>query len=184
MGGGTGQREEGDSAWSRVVIDWCGERRSRWFPLKGSGNWSEGLRKQASDRNYAYNPRGFAILHTDWYKTRLYDSMQAPLYDDDKQPAETPTPGPAPLAIGARAFNAEIPDAYLRQMTQEERDERGRWVLSYRGAKNHWWDTAYMSFAVADMLRGRGTPSTTKPPPPVTPPRPGMPPRNIRRKYG
>jgi len=150
LGGGTGQREEGDAAWAAVVIGWCGARRGRWYAMKGSGNWSEGLRKQAQDGNVAWNERGFAVVHTDYYKTRLYDALQAPVWDDTLPAAAGKSP-----AVGSRAFHSEIPDAYLRQMTQEERDAKGRWVLAYKGAKNHWWDCAYMSFALSELVRRR-----------------------------
>jgi hypothetical protein len=155
LGGGTGQREEGDAAWAQVVIRWCGARRGRWFAMKGSGNWSDGLRKAAQDGNAAWNvERGFAVVHTDYYKTRLYDALQAPVWDDTQAAGAPQLP-----AVGSRSFNGEVPDAYLRQMTQEERDEKGRWVLAYRGAKNHWWDCAYMSFALADLVRRRSGPA-------------------------
>jgi hypothetical protein len=157
LGGGTGQREEGDAAWAQVVIGWCGARRGRWYALKGSGNWSEGLRKSAHDGNVAWNERGFAVVHTDYYKTRLYDSLQAPVWDDTVANGASPLP-----AVGSRSFHAEVPDAYLRQLTQEERDEKGRWVLAYRGAKNHWWDCSYMSFALADLIRRRQGPTPRK----------------------
>jgi len=147
MGGGTGRAmiEEGDAAWAKVVIGWCAARQGRWFAVRGAPSWSEGLRKLAGDGNWAYNERGFITMHSGYYKTRLYDALQMPIFDKDGG-AHIP-------AVGSRAFNSNIPDAYLRHMMSEERDAKGKWVQVAR--QNHFWDCAYMSFALADIRRRR-----------------------------
>lgn len=146
MGGGMGVAiEEGDAAWSRVVIAWCAAKAGRWFAVRGAPSWTEGLRKLASDGNWVANERGFVAFHTDYYKTRLYNALQTPLFSEEKK-LRLPS-------VGSRAFNADIPDGYLRQMMSEERSSKGKWVQVAR--QNHFWDCAYMNIGLADMLRHR-----------------------------
>ncbi|MCP4639430.1 MAG: hypothetical protein GY851_03305 [bacterium] len=158
MGGSTGQRrqiEDGDSAWARVVIGWCAGHRGRWWAVRGAASWSEGIRKKAQDGNWCWNERGFVLMHTDYFKTRLYNALQTPeLFE--------PSPKGVPLpAVGSRGFCDTIPDAYLRHMQSEERDQHGKWIQVAK--QNHFWDTAYMSLALSDLIR-RSVVAPPKPP--------------------
>jgi hypothetical protein len=130
-----------DLNWTASILVWCQQHRGRWFAFKGQGRWSERHWTRAGERLFAYSDRGFYELHTNAYKTQLYSSMHRPLLDEA-----------GAVAIGARGFAERLRSDYLKQMLSEESAFDGTWSIVGR-VPNHWWDCAYMSFALAEIVR-------------------------------
>jgi hypothetical protein len=152
-------------AWYRVILTFCAST-PRWIPLKGSA-WSRAIADRAMGRNWiceAANNLGKRYdCNADEYKLRVARAYEAQMRTQSGE-----------LVPGARILHRETPSIYARHMTAE------RWVETIYtdapagkelktgwnrdGTKpNHWWDCAWMSYALADILAastGRNVPRT------------------------
>jgi len=87
-----------------------------------------------------------------WVVYQRVDRYQRPLLKQDGQ-----------TALGARGFHAQLvhqEPKYLEHQCSEISDALGHWApVSGSGEwgsgrrPNHWWDTAYMQFALTDIVR-------------------------------
>lgn len=150
VGGALRGDADAAAAWSSAIISYCRASGRTWHALKGA-RWTDGHRRRSGERNYAWSDRGFFETNSDWYKTRLYESYQRPLVARGGMVA-----GSRGFFAGLAATNAE----YLRHQRSEVSDARGHWDRysetlgrGKSGSQNHWWDTAYMQFVMADIAR-------------------------------
>jgi hypothetical protein len=156
-----GQAEE--IAWTAAVVRWCAE--SRWLASRGTP-WGESYRRRSGERTYVLNDRGYYDLYTDLHKTRLYQALQRPLFAPSGE-----------LALGVRAFAAEAGGEhwqarYFAHHAAEHCRDGVRWER-VGTVPNHWWDTAYMQFALADIVRDHLRASVASPSAPPPPPSAG-----------
>lgn len=170
--GGVSGGVEGDdgAAWAASVIAFCRTAGQLWLPLKGA-KWTDSHRKRARERNYAASERHFYETNADHYKTQLFSAYQRLLLTAD-----------GAMVDGARGFFGGLCDVhadYLKHQGSEAPDARGHWEKyappGGRKSPNHWWDTAYMQFALADIARRRGRPAPVADPKPAPPKDAGKP---------
>lgn len=152
--GGTagGTADDDGAAWAAAVIAFCRTAGQLWLPLKGA-RWTDGHRRRAGERNYAWSERGFFETNSNHYKTLLFESYQRPLASKDGS-----------MAARTRGFFGalkEVCGEYLKHQRSERPDARGQWErwnekqgARKSGLPNHWWDCAYMQFVMADIARG------------------------------
>lgn len=149
--GGTAEK----MAWYEIVLKFCATR-PKWIPLKGA-DWQMRRADRAMARNWICeqesNPGRRHDCNADEYKTRIYNSLNAPLMTPDGK-----------LYRGTRIFHSAAPHEYCRQLTAEkwveELKEEARsgkelkvgWNHLTR-IPNHFWDTSWMSSALADIYR-------------------------------
>lgn len=148
--GGTSSGATGDegAAWSSAIMSHCRGSGATWYALKGA-RWTDGHRKRAGERNVAHSERGFWETNADHFKAQLFAAYQRPLTGEN-----------GGMCDGSRGFFGGLKDAvpdYLAHQRSEAPDTRGHWDKHSepgRGrVQNHWWDTAYMQFAVAEIVR-------------------------------
>ena len=182
-------------AWYEVVLRFCAGV-PYWVPLKGSG-WSERTADRALARNWICeekgNPGRRHDCNADHFKTLAFNALAAPVWHVSAAP---PSPGApsthsvrgvggegAALFSGTRILHKDVPREYCRQMTSEKWVEVLSGKLETPSGKelkvgwnhvtsipNHWWDTNWMAFAVADIARTSGLSSARdKPQPGYTP---------------
>jgi hypothetical protein len=142
-----GQSTEIPFPFQATVMEFCGSHGARWHPMKGVAPWSENKLVRAGRGHAYYSPdAGMWLTDTDYYKTKLYAAYQRPTLDKD-----------AGLVDGTRVFYSGLAEfdegRYLKHQEAEEVDERGRWQPKKPKRPNHFWDCAYMSFALSDIYR-------------------------------
>lgn len=142
-------------AWMNDVLLFCVRTRGRWIPLKGAG-WTDAVAMKTGGLHYRrqpanVNPYGRIDVDADFYKTMCAEALEKPLWADNRNSEPYP---------GTRQFAARLDVAYLKQQTAERKNEKGHWApasgqgdSSHPTRKNHWWDTAYNQFVLADLAR-------------------------------
>ena len=153
-------------AWYEIVLRFCANR-PRWFPLKGA-DWQMRKADRAMARNWICeaqnNPGRRHDCNADHYKTCVYNALAAPLLLSS-----------GVLYPGTRVFHRETPHEYCRHLTAEKWvEELKEEAKSGKALKvgwnhvtripNHFWDTSWMSFALADiyMVKGGGAAARKK----------------------
>ena len=145
-------------AWSETVMRFCAAAGPRWLPLKGA-RWDEAHAIRAMRGNIAFSQKSYLWeTNSDYYKSRLYAAYQIPAVDEAGE-----------ISPGARVFAAGLHEwepRYLTMQHAEIVDDKGHWAppdahamgeseMLKKKVANHWWDTAYMGFAVADIARAK-----------------------------
>jgi len=143
-------------AWYETVLAFCAST-PRFVPLKGQSPWSTPTADAAMGRNWICrvenNPGRRVDCNVDQYKMAAARAYEAPM--------RTPA---GELAPGARILHEDAPHAYAKQQTSERYIEtiNPKLVVSKElkvgwnhlpNIPNHWWDTCWMAFALADMRR-------------------------------
>lgn len=142
-------------AWMNDVLSFCVQTRNRWIPLKGAG-WTDAMAMKTGGLHYrrqpaSVNPYGRIDVDADFYKTMCSEALEKPLWADKTQ---------SEPYLGTRQFAARLEAAYLKHQTAEQKNAMGHWGpssghgdSSHPTRKNHWWDTAYNQFVLADLAR-------------------------------
>jgi hypothetical protein len=147
----------GPFAWYGVILKFCAAR-SRWIALKGQSPWSNFTADAAMARNWLCraenNPGRRHDCNVDAYKKALSRAYESPIWVKDT----------GDYFPGARILHKDTPDVYLKHQTSERyietlnpkltvgKDLRTGWNR-VGNVPNHWWDTAWMSFALADIYK-------------------------------
>lgn len=142
-------------AWYETVLKFC-RSAPRWIALKGE-KWAERTADRAGGKNWIVeetnNPFFRHDANADVYKQKVARALEAPTRTPDGQ-----------IYPGTRILHRETPVVYCRHLTAEywieevaKEDVRsGKDVQigwnKRSGIPNHWWDTSWMSFALADVL--------------------------------
>ncbi len=154
-------------AWMEVILNFCRERPDRWVPMKGE-EWKDSIAERAQGRHWICEPRDNPARRVDCdadhYKNAVYRGYQAPAFSAPDQ--KTPN-------AGARLLHRDDPlhghglSEYARHQTSEkftsqflpgrkiDKAERIGWYPRTSTARkyNHWWDTAWMQYALADVSK-------------------------------
>ena len=148
-------------AWYEEILSICTEYGDRWVPMRGRP-WDGRIADRCGGRNWIIekkdNPHKRVDANADHYKLKVFDSFDIPAID--ARGARSP---------GARTFFSGIPTAYMLHQTSEKLEQRiadGKpidrsFASSFmpRGKKeggysqNHWFDTSWMQFCAADLIR-------------------------------
>lgn len=139
-------------AWYETILRWCA-KTPRWIPLKGQ-QWSGSTADHALGKNWICrtenNPGRRVDANADHYKLRLSRAYELPALTKGE------------LTPGARILHAGTPHAYAKHQTSERyiesinpkamvgKDVKVGWN-KIPGQPNHWWDTAWMAFALAEI---------------------------------
>ncbi len=151
--GGTAE----DLAWQETILRHCVASGPKWVPLKGE-KWTASIAERALGRNWICeserNPGRRIDCNADEYKLRLIRAYETPAADEKGQPFR-----------GARLLNYDTPQEYCVHQTAERyvatfsesretnKAERAGWfVVPALRRRNHWLDTAWMQFALADIF--------------------------------
>jgi len=129
------------------------------------------------------NPGRRHDCNADEYKTRVFQALAAPVWKVEG----------LERFEGARFFHRDCPREYVRHLTAEKyveilkpeapsgRELKVGWN-HVTSIPNHWWDTSWMSYALADIVKHHGAVAGRVPPPVSN--RSVVDARNpIRRKY-
>lgn len=154
--GGTAEK----FAWYETVLRFCAGR-TQWLALKGS-DWRERTADRALGRNWICedknNPGRRHDCNSDEYKSRVFHALAAPVWKVE---------GVEHFA-GARFFHKDCPREYCRHLTAEKYVESIPKAEAPSGKEvkvgwnrltnlpNHWWDTSWMTYAIADIVKFRG----------------------------
>lgn len=143
-------------AWYETVLAFCAST-PRFVPLKGQSPWSTPTADAAMGRNWICrtenNPGRRVDCNVDQYKMAAARAYEAPMRTAAGE-----------LAAGARILHADAPHAYAKQQTSERYIEtiNPKLVVGkelkvgwnhVQGVANHWWDTCWMAFALAEIRR-------------------------------
>jgi len=146
-------------AWMHDVLVFCAQQGGRWVPLKGR-RWTDADAMRHAGMHWRRppvdkNPYGRVDADSDYYKDLLFNALQLPV-ERTKEKGEKPgAPGPFP---GTRILAQTLDVQYLRQQMAERRDANGHWEPAHgahdnRPLENHYFDTAYNQYVLADLLR-------------------------------
>lgn len=142
-------------AWYETVLRFCAEN-PKWIALKGEAPWSRSTADRAQGRNWICesknNPGQRHDCNVDEYKSRVSRGYQAPARDAGGN-----------IFPGARILHLNAPQIYAKHQTAEwwcetirEDAPAGKAIKvgwNHDGHKpNHWWDTAWMAYALADIF--------------------------------
>ncbi|HYG78689.1 MAG TPA: terminase gpA endonuclease subunit [Planctomycetota bacterium] len=143
------------AAWYEVVWRFCKTARP-WVPLKGMSPWKQSTADKNFGRNFMVDPIiGRHDCNVDEYKLRVARAYEAPLKDDKGE-----------MFTGARILHRDTPKVYCKHQTAEfwveaiSEDAPAAKAIKVGwnrdGTKpNHWWDTAWMAYALADIFATR-----------------------------
>lgn len=141
-------------AWYDVILLYCQQSGPKWLALKGEA-WSESIADRALGRHWIMeqrnNPGRRIDCDVNIYKKLLAAAYERPSHDQQGLPLR-----------GARLLHHSTPKEYLRHQTAEKyyeefvpgkdpsKSHRIGWILENR-RPNHWFDTAWMTYALADI---------------------------------
>ena len=152
-------------AWYETVLAFCAST-PRFVPLKGQSPWSTPTADAAMGRNWICrvenNPGRRVDCNVDQYKMAAARAYEAPMRTAAGE-----------LAAGARILHADAPHAYAKQQTSERYIEtiNPKLVVGkelkvgwnhVQGVANHWWDTCWMAFALAEIRRSQPRPAPAR----------------------
>ena len=146
----------GDWAWYGEVIRFCLGVRN-WIPLKGA-QWSKSIADRSGGRKYICeferNPGRRYDCNSDAYKLDALSAYDRPVRDAS-----------GALYAGTRIFYRRVEQRYCKHQTAEtyieallpNRPVDSEWKVGWnhldKHIPNHWWDTCWMAFALADIHR-------------------------------
>lgn len=143
------------AAWYETVWRFC-KTAKPWVALKGMSPWRQTTADKNFGRNFMVDPIiGRHDCNVDEYKLRVARAYEAPPRDENRE-----------IFAGARILHAKAPQLYCKHQTAEYWVEAisddapaGKAIKvgwNHDGNKpNHWWDTAWMAYALADIFSTR-----------------------------
>lgn len=143
-------------AWYETILKFC-KTSPQWMALKGE-RWTKPIADRALGRNWICeqnnNPGLRHDCNADWYKRMLADAYNAP-----------PRSGDGEIFRGARVLHRDTPQIYathqtseywIEQIAKDDVQSGKELKLGWNkrsGVPNHWWDTGWMAYALADILK-------------------------------